>query len=260
MFYPKQIPYLLNEDFKRNVEYQEFHYQELEEFCMCIWQMKSKHCLNTPLYNHILPDACIDIIVNFITQEIFIVGFSSATVPLELKGDIDYLGVRLKPGAFYSLFKVPADEIMDKGISFKELEKEYNLEPILKEKDSQKRRELLKAYLITKIRTAKDKYYIDFVNKLYHSPNDQTVLDIAKTFNYTKRHINRIFKTNYGLSPKVLLNILRLHLCLTLILDENMELINVATICGFYDQSHFIKEIKKYTGISPLGLLESYKK
>ncbi len=39
MYYPKQIPYLLNEDFKRNVIYQEFHFDELDPFCMCIWQM-----------------------------------------------------------------------------------------------------------------------------------------------------------------------------------------------------------------------------
>ena len=39
MYYPKQIPYLLNEDFKRNVIYQEFHFDELDTFCMCIWQM-----------------------------------------------------------------------------------------------------------------------------------------------------------------------------------------------------------------------------
>lgn len=37
-----------------------------------------------------------------------------------------------------------------------------------------------------------------------------------------------------------------------------MDLTSIATLCGFYDQSHFIKEIKKYTGISPLKLLENY--
>lgn len=56
----------------------------------------------------------------------------------------------------------------------------------------------------------------------------------------------------------MLLNILRLHLCLTLLLEDNMELIDIAHECGFYDQSHFIKEIKRYTGISPLQLLKSY--
>ena len=41
--------------------------------------------------------------------------------------------------------------------------------------------------------------------------------------------------------------------------EEKMKLVDVANICGFYDQSHFIKEIKKYTGISPLKIIDDYK-
>ena len=85
------------------------------------------------------------------------------------------------------------------------------------------------------------------------------VTNIAKKFGYNERHLYRLFKTNYGVAPKVLLNILRLHLCLTLILEKNMKLIDIANLCGFYDQSHFIREIKKYTGISPLKIIEDYK-
>ena len=55
-----------------------------------------------------------------------------------------------------------------------------------------------------------------------------------------------------------MLNIVRLHLCLSLLLEEKGKLIDIAVQCGFYDQSHFIKEIKRYTGISPFKLLEQY--
>ena len=101
--------------------------------------------------------------------------------------------------------------------------------------------------------------YIEVVEQLYQTPKEQTVITIAESFNYNKRHLYRIFKMNYGLSPKVLLNILRLHLCLTLMIENDIDFIEVANICGFYDQAHFIKEIKKYTGFSPLRLLDNYK-
>lgn len=42
MYYPKQIPYLLDKEFQNNVEYKEYHLKELEDYCMCIWQMKLK--------------------------------------------------------------------------------------------------------------------------------------------------------------------------------------------------------------------------
>lgn len=101
--------------------------------------------------------------------------------------------------------------------------------------------------------------FVEILEELYESPKEQSVMDIAEKLGYNERHLYRVFKANYGISPKVLLNILRLHLCLTLMLEKNMELADIANLCGFYDQSHFIKGIKRYMGISPLKIIENYK-
>ena len=93
------------------------------------------------------------------------------------------------------------------------------------------------------------------MDELYENPKEQTVILAAKKLGYNQRQLLRIFHKQYGVSPKVLLNILRLHLCLTLLKQSELGLSDIAVQCGFYDQSHFIKEIKRYTGISPLKLL-----
>lgn len=36
MYYPKQIPYLLDKDFKENITYREHRIKELEFSCICI--------------------------------------------------------------------------------------------------------------------------------------------------------------------------------------------------------------------------------
>ena len=104
MYYPKQIPYLLDKEFKENVAYTEYHIEELEEYCMCIWTMKSKKILDKTIANNILPDACVDIVIDFTNGTICFAGFSKETEPFQLKQNIDYMGVRLKPSIFYSLF------------------------------------------------------------------------------------------------------------------------------------------------------------
>ncbi len=258
MYYPKQVPYLLNKEFKEKVNYKEYRLEELNEYCMCIWQMQSKEYLEETIYNNILPDACIDIVIDFICKTICVAGFSKDTMSLELKGQVDYIGVRLKPSIFYLLFNIEADKVMDRQVPISEIEKEDNLLKIFLLKDTNKRINTLKKYLLEKLKNISKKDFINLVDELYESPKQQTVIDIARKLGYNQRHLFRLFKVNYGLSPKVLLNILRLHLCLTLLLEENMDLTSIATLCGFYDQSHFIKEIKKYTGISPLKLLENY--
>lgn len=258
MYYPKQIPYLLDPDFKKNIEYVEHNILEFEDYCMCIWEMKSKNILDKSIAYNILPDACIDLIVDFMNRTIFFAGFSNKTEPFPLNKKIDYIGVRLKPGAFYSLFHVDANKIMDHIIPFIEIEREINIQELLFINDTFKRIEYLKDYLSKKVSTISNTHFITVVNELYENPKNQTILNITHTLNYQKRQLYRIFKKNYGISPKVLLNILRLHLCLTLLLEKNVELIDIAIQCGFYDQSHFINEIKKYTKISLLKLFDKY--
>ncbi len=258
MYYPKQIPYLLDKEFKENIKYTEYNIKELEDYCMCIWEMKSKKILNKTISNNILPDACIDIVIDFANNVICFAGFSKETEDFKLDERIDYIGARLKPGAFYSIFNIEANEIMDNMISFSEIEKEYDLEEIFEFTDTSKRIDCLKKYLLKKFNNELKKDFLTIINELYENPRQQSVINISKKLGYNIRQLSRIFKKNYGISPKVLLNILRLHLCLTLLLDEKMELADIAMQCGFYDQSHFIKEIKRYTGISPLKLIEEY--
>ena len=259
MYYPKQIPYLLDKEFKENIEYEEHIIKEIENYCMCIWTMKSKKILEKTISNNILPDACIDIVIDFIHNTICFAGFSKETEDFSLNRKIDYMGVRLKPSIFYLLFNIEADKIMDKQIAFNVIEKEISLLEIFNLEDTNERIEYLKSYLIKKAKNKIKMPFIEIVEELYKNPKEQSVIDIAERFGYNERHLYRIFKINYGVSPKVLLNILRLHLCLTLILDRKINLVDIANLCGFYDQSHFIREIKKYTGISPLKILENYK-
>lgn len=260
MYIPKQVPYLLDKNFKENIEYTEYYIEDLQKYAMCIWCMKSKMVIKDTIYNYILPDACIDIVIDFSNHSICFAGFSRETVPFLLNQTVDFMGVRLKPGAFYLLYGIEAFQVMDHSIDFFQLEKNTNLEDIFTLQQLEERLLFFQKYLQTKIQKQRDRSQIVMVDLLYQSPRDKSVVEIAEGFGYTKRHLTRLFKKYYGISPKVLLNILRLHLCLTLLLEGGQSIDEIMEICGFYDQSHFIKEIKKYTGFSPLELLETIQK
>ena len=259
MYYPKQIPNLLDKEFQENIKYEEYPIKELNNYCMCVWTMQSKKILDKTIYSYILPDACIDIVMDFSNNSIYFAGFSKETIAFALNEKIDYMGVRLKPSTVYTIFGINADTIMDNHLLFSEIDKQNNLEKIFTVADTNQRFNILKNYLLEKIGNKPLTEPINIVEQLYKSPKEQTVIAIAQKYGYQERQLYRIFKRNYGVSPKILLNILRLHLCLTLLIEKETNLIDIANICGFYDQSHFIKEIKRYTGFSPLQLLEKYR-
>lgn len=257
MYYPQQIPYLLDEKFRRNIEYAEYSADKTAEVCECFWTMKTRKMSEECVVNNILPDACIDIVIDFVERRICFAGFSRETEPFELKQKIDYLGARLRPGAFYALFGVRAEKVMDRKIDFTGIERDDNLLRILDLKETSERLEYLQDFLTNKIHAGFDQSFIKIVEKLYINPKDQSVVELANELGYNTKQMYRVFKTHYGVSPKVLLNILRLHLCLTMMLNDGDNLTRIANDCGFYDQAHFVKEIKRYTGFSPVKLLKN---
>lgn len=259
MYYPKQIPYLLDKDFQEYIQYQEYQLPKLSDFCMCIWQMQSKKIAAKTIYNYILPDACIDIVIDFTDKSICFAGFSKETIPFALDKQIDYMGVRLKPSAFYLLYGISADKIMDHPLPFAAVDQQHQLTELFTTADSTERLHILKDYLLKISSKKTPRRSITLIDELYQNPKEQTVNAIAEGCGYHERHFYRLCKVYYGLSPKVLLNILRLHLCLTMMLEGNSDLSDIAHSCGFYDQAHFIKEIKRYTGFSPLQLLARYR-
>jgi len=55
-----------------------------------------------------------------------------------------------------------------------------------------------------------------------------------------------------GLTPGTLYASYRFNRSLRQILTTDLSLTSIAYECGYYDQAHFIKEFRKFTGIAPL--------
>ena len=76
--------------------------------------------------------------------------------------------------------------------------------------------------------------------------------DIVNKFSYSKEHIIRCFKKEFGLSPHAfIIDNKIINVKNQLNKDENLNLSQLAQNSGFYDQSHFNKNFKKVFGVSP---------
>lgn len=80
-----------------------------------------------------------------------------------------------------------------------------------------------------------------------------SVYELAKQHCTTVRQLERHFKYDVGLSPKEFINIIRNRYAQQLIQINRSEktLSDIAFECGYYDQAHLTREIKKHTGAAP---------
>lgn len=83
-----------------------------------------------------------------------------------------------------------------------------------------------------------------------------SVCELAKQHCTTVRQLERHFKYDIGLSPKEFINIIRYRFAQQLIQINHPKktLSDIAFECGYYDQAHLNREIKKYTGVVPTSL------
>jgi len=77
------------------------------------------------------------------------------------------------------------------------------------------------------------------------------VLRIARMHNITPRYLQKLFYSHTGLSPKSYNKINRFQLSLQLIAKNNQPFTSIAYDCGYFDQSHFIRDFKSFTGVTP---------
>jgi AraC-like DNA-binding protein len=81
--------------------------------------------------------------------------------------------------------------------------------------------------------------------------SDPSISDVADQCGLSSSHFSRAFKRETGLSPHQWLIKRRVERTKELLREPNLQLAEIAQICGFVDQSHFARVFLKIEGCSP---------
>jgi AraC-like DNA-binding protein len=254
-FVPVQLPELIGESFASQSTYREFHPPGLDDLAFCVWDIKVGDT-GGPVINKILPDGCVDLVCDLTAGTADFAAFSKATEDFEMTGPAAQTGVRMRPGVFHGLYGLPASQVMDTTIPFADLEPHATLAPVFDPATPTPiKTQTLAAYLAAKGAGFTPSPLMRALPGIYDGTLTR-VDDIASHLGYGVRQVSRRFLDEIGVSPRVFLNIVRLHRALRLLADDPTNtLAELAAEAGFFDQAHFVHQIKRYTGVSPLELL-----
>ena len=92
-------------------------------------------------------------------------------------------------------------------------------------------------------------------NRIYESKGNISIGTLAEETGYSECYIRRIFGKIHGISPKVFEKFVRFQNTLNLMEKEKIGLEELAAECGYYDQSHMIKDFKNFSGVTPEAYL-----
>ncbi len=98
-----------------------------------------------------------------------------------------------------------------------------------------------------------DELIVEAVSRINSAKNNTPVSKIAADLGISRRHFIRRFKRTVGITPKKFSNIIRFQKAMYL-KRLGMNWSDIMFRCGYYDQSHFIKEINHFSGYTPQNI------
>lgn len=258
------------------MNYQTFKpHPDLESLINCYWTLEVPAAAD-PQRQRIIPDGTIEMafilgedIKRYTTGDDFIIqprsmvlGQTIEPFYIEPTGYVNTFAIRFYPFGFANFVDVPIENLANKETPLKSLFEESiakNLEErIALAQDVHQRIQIIEAFLLNKLKEEKtvDKIVQTTIDALFASNGNAPINGILKEQITKRRQLERNFKKQIGISPKQFGKIIRLQAALKLLLKPNTEkLTHIAYHCAYYDQAHFIKDFKAFTGVNPKDFL-----
>ena len=220
----------------------------------------------------ILPDGCTDFIFNLDESanladqngmkiggmQAYFVGPMRAYSELQVCSEMIHLiGVRFTPCGLTVFTKIPMSEFTDQRVFLPDLDVLFNagFAAILREKNTLKERLLIiERYLLFCLRYSGevDKQVARAVGLMHQADGKIPVRELMEQVCLCQRHFERRFKHATGYTPKEYTRIVRFRRTMDVLLQVTRDnLFSVAIDCGYYDQSHLVKEFKRLSGSPP---------
>lgn len=100
-------------------------------------------------------------------------------------------------------------------------------------------------------------YLVGNAISLIDQQPERSIDDVCRELRVSNRHLRRVFQEQVGLGPKYYLRIKRLHRAIELAFSaELVDFQQIIQQCGYYDQSHFGRDVKLFTGKKPLDFFQ----
>jgi AraC-like DNA-binding protein len=230
----------------------------LQHVIYCYWELKTKEKLTESYIYNVVADGCIDIFfeVNK-AQESYAMGFCRKFTSFDLGQEFHYIGIRFLPTMFSQLFHFNASLIRNRFV---------RLDTICPKTSEYIGQHIYTQISMVQIRKLFDKYFTNKLlniafqldNRLYEAITIIIIhkghLDIEKDLNIgiSSRQLRRLFEFAIGDTVKSFCQVVRFQYILTATENiENIKLKKVYLEVGYFDQAHFIKDFKRFYGVTP---------
>lgn len=248
--------------FKSDESYMEISpCKELSSYIRCYWGTTRPlvQVENDDEVDIVIPDTCIDIIYNIDCTNNSVVGgfagINDQSFELNSSKDTGHLvetyAIRFYAWIAYAFaddsFKETLNGYFAVGSRFEWLDKIFR-QNLLELKTLQEKACFIEQLLLNKLIKARENGVVNnTIQNILKMRGSFDVSDLARESFVSTRQLERLFHEYIGITPKKLSNLIRYQfLWRDILYETNFDILNAVYKYGYTDQSHLLREFKRY--------------
>lgn len=244
--------------------------RQISAFVKLFWSLDAPGTA-LPERQRIVPDGCMEMIFHYgdlfrqyteegsslIQPRSFVFGQITRQLEIAPTGVTGIIAARFSPDGFAPFSAMDIASLENRAVPLTELFGKMGgqLErDVIAATTNEQRIKLIEQFLVRELETPRvvDNISRSSVDLLLKLKGQVSVDELANQVGVNRRQLERKFSTVIGLSPKQLSKMIRLQAALKMMEHQSFtNLTALAYECGYFDQAHFIKDFKEFTGMSP---------
>ncbi len=241
----------------------------LQRFVRYYWVLKSNDILDTLTF----PIGCPQIIFHRQTQfyipefqafqaKFSISGQVNFPTKLQSKGELETIVVVFYPHAIATVFNIPLSSFYNQeidGFSLGDRNLNALADRVLNAEDVEEALRIIESWLLTRLNESAiyNLKRVEVSLQQLFLNSSISVEKMAQIACLSRKQFERVFFQAVGMKPKEYSNITRFQKSLWFMQNGFNSFTEIAYSCGYADQSHFIRECRRYSGVTPTELIKT---
>lgn len=170
------------------------------------------------------------------------------------------IGVVLRPDSVRSVFGIDSCHLTNTWVDADLLQKERISELLLNSRDTYDCIEIMGEYIRNRAEKNRFKGSREAAwasEKFLKSSSGNLLKKVQEELQISERSLERLFRVNIGMSPKLYSRVCRFQASLASMRSNGFDkLSDISYGHGYADQSHFIREFREFSGVTPNAWLK----
>lgn len=181
---------------------------------------------------------------------------------IQSSDNVETIVVVFHPHAIGTVFNIPVSSFYNQEIDGYSIgDKSLNIlaDDVLNADDAAEAIKIIEKWLLSRLENTAIYNFkrVGVSLKQLFLDNAINVENMAQLACLSRKQFERVFFNAVGMKPKEYSNVARFQKSLWLMQNGNRDFADITYSCGYADQSHFIRECRRYSGTTPMDLLKT---